>query len=149
MKVATAKDISILVRHRRGMFEDIGPHTAKEYRVADSDYRRWALLKMRRRLLRCYIVANNKGMVAGSGAIWLREVQPAPGRHVKLMPYLLSMFTEPAFRRKGVATLIIREAERWARGEGYSQMTLHSSKKARRLYKALGWERTREMRIRL
>ena len=48
---------------------------------------------------------------------------------------------EPKFRRKRVATLVVKEAERWAWASGYHSMTLHASKEGRKVYKRLGWER--------
>ena len=47
--------------------------------------------------------------------------------------------------RKGVARLVVKEAERWARANGYPSMNLHTSKKGRKVYKRLGWERGWEM----
>jgi len=151
VKVATAKDIDVLVHQRHMMFDDMArqshrhPHTVEEYRLGDSSFRKWALQKIREKLLRCYLVVDRSGEVAGGGGVWLREVQPSPGHDVGLMPYLLSMFTEPKFRRKGVASLIVREAERWARSNGYPRMSLHASHKGRKVYTKLGWKRGWEM----
>jgi GNAT superfamily N-acetyltransferase len=145
VRVATTKDIDVLVRQRHMMFEDMRPRTAEEHLVGDRAYREWAVGKMKKGHLRCYLVTDKKGEVAGGCGIWLREVQPSPGHGSRLMPYLLSMFTEPKFRRKGVATLVVKEAERWARASGYPSMNLHASKKGRKVYKKLGWKRGWEM----
>jgi len=145
VRLATASDIDVLVRQRHLMFEDMRPRTEEEHRIGDAAYRKWALRKMRKGLLRCFIVTDGKGEVAGGGGVWLREVQPSPGHDARLMPYLLSMFTDPKFRRKGVATLVVREAERWARENGYSEMNLHASRKGRKVYAKLGWKRSWEM----
>jgi GNAT superfamily N-acetyltransferase len=64
-------------------------------------------------------------------------------------PYLFSMFTEPRFRRKGVASRILKEAIRWSRKNGYGRILLHASKKGRRLYGENGFTRTWEMRLEL
>jgi GNAT superfamily N-acetyltransferase len=149
VRVATMKDIDALVRQRHMMFEDMRPRTAEEHRVGDRAYKKWAVGKMKKGHLRCYLVTDEKGEVAGGGGIWLREVQPSPGHGARLMPYLLSMFTEPKFRRKGVATLVVKEAERWARASGYPSMSLHASRMGRRVYRRLGWERGWEMRTEL
>lgn len=143
--VATPKDIDILVRFRHEMFEDMGHRTAEEHRLNDVQFRRWAILKMKERKLRCFLVKAPDGESAGGGTVWLREVQPSPGRRAGVMPYLMSMYTEPKFRRKGVATLVVREAERWARDRGYPLMNLHASRKGRKVYAKLGWKRTWEM----
>jgi len=149
VRVATAKDIDLLVEMRHKMFEDMRPRTAEEHRIGDRAYRKWALQKMRDGRLRCYIVNDGKGAPAGGGGVWLREVQPSPGHDARLMPYLLSMFTEREFRRKGVATLVVKEAERWARAGGYPVMNLHPSKEGRKVYAKLGWKRSWEMYMEL
>jgi len=145
IRAATPKDIDVLVHNRHMMFEDMRPRTVEEHRVGDTSYRKWALEKMKKRHLRAFIVTDGRGEVAGSGGLWLREVQPSPGRPARLSPYLLSMYTDPKFRRRGVATMIVREAERWARENGYTEINLHASRQGRKVYPKLGWKRSWEM----
>jgi GNAT superfamily N-acetyltransferase len=85
--------------------------------------------------------------VAG-GAIWLRETPPRLNFRGGKIPYLLSFYTEPGYRERGLATLIVKEAMKWARARGYPWMTLHASPAGRRVYEKLGWEGTTEMRYR-
>ena len=59
---------------------------------------------------------------------------------------LLGMFTEPAWRGKGIARRIVQAAMRWSRERGYPRITLHASKMGRPVYEKLGFERTWEMR---
>lgn len=145
VRAATEKDIDTLVHQRHMMFQDMRPRTAEEHRVQDRSYRSWALRKMRKGTLKCFLVTDPKGRVAGGGAVWLREVQPSPGRPARFSPYLMSVYTEPDFRRKGVATIVVKKAEKWARSNGYSEMNLHASKQGRKVYPTLGWKRTWEM----
>ena len=65
------------------------------------------------------------------------------------VPYLLSMFTEPAHRGKGYASRIVREAVSWARMHGYDAVTLHASDYGESIYRREGFTRTVEMRLRL
>jgi len=147
VKIATDDDIEVLVRQRHMMFEDMRQRTTDEHKMGDRAYRKWALQKMKMGLMRCYLVKDGKGKVVGGGAIWLREVQPSAGYPARLVPYLMSMYTEPEFRRKGVATLVVHEAEKWARSQGYSEMNLHASRQGRKVYPKLGWKRGWEMYI--
>ncbi len=64
--------------------------------------------------------------------MWLQQVQPRPHRASMVQPYLLSMYTEPDFRRRGVASMVVKEAIEWCRKNKYSQ---------------LGFKRTWEMRL--
>lgn len=149
VREATTEDVDVLVRQRHMMMEDMRPRTEEEHLIGDTSYRKWALQKIRKRLLHCFIVTDRKGKVAGGGGVWLREVQPSAGHPAHLSPYLMSVYTEPKFRRKGVATLIVKAAEGWARGQGYARMNLHASRQGRKVYSALGWKRTWEMQTEL
>jgi GNAT superfamily N-acetyltransferase len=102
---------------------------------------------MREGLLRCYVVTDGEGAVAAGGAVWLREQQPGPGHGARLVPYLMSMYTEPKYRRLGLASVIVKEAVEWARKRGYRRFTLHASKQGRKVYRKLGWTRGWEMYV--
>ena len=145
VRMATAADVDALVHQRHMMFEDMRHPTPEDQKIGDDAYRRWAPAMIRRGLLRCYLVTGPNGEIAAGGCVWMREAQPGPGHGARRVPYLLSMYTEPKFRRQGCATMIVREAMRWAAREGCSRMTLHASKDGRKVYQKLGWRRTWEM----
>jgi GNAT superfamily N-acetyltransferase len=130
------------------MFEEMAIPTADELGVHDGSYRLWAKEMMKRRLLHGYIVETSDGKPAASGCVWLREMQPSPGHPHGMVPYVLSMYTRPEFRRKGLASMIIEEAMGWARKHGYYKIVLHASLTGRKVYSRLGWKRTWEMEFR-
>jgi GNAT superfamily N-acetyltransferase len=74
------------------------------------------------------------------------EQQPRPGLPARLEPYLLSMYTDPAYRGRGLASRIVRATMTWARRNGYRRMTLHAAPLGRGVYRKHGFERTWEMR---
>lgn len=92
------------------------------------------------------VVRGKEGRIIASGGIWFRPEQPRPGIPQLTVPYILSMYTEPAFRGQGQAGRIVREALRICRRAGYTRVTLHAARKARRLYTRFGFERAWEMR---
>ena len=65
------------------------------------------------------------------------------------MPLLLSVYTDPRFRRLGLASRCTKAAMDWCRAQGFPSMTLHASKKGRGVYQGLGWKRTWEMGVSL
>ena len=89
------------------------------------------------------------GRVAGSGCIWVREEQPRPTNLSLEVPYLMSMYTEKEFRRRGVARAIVKGALKWCRAHEYERVILHASKQGRPLYEGVGFEPSSEMRLRL
>jgi len=128
------------------MFEDMGVHDIEALDAADSAYRKWIKLALMKRVVVGWIVEVG-GEIAGSCCLWLQPALPNPEGETRLhRPYLFSMFTEPQFRRKGVASSIVRQAVEWCRKNGYPRLTLHASKKGRGLYAKYGFTRTWEMR---
>ncbi len=144
---ATIRDVETLVHQRRRMWEDMGAKDPRALGQADKVYRRWAEKGLRNRTLLGWVAENKEGIVVGGGCVWLQPIQPRPGHSMGTQPYLLSMFTEPGFRGKGVASRIVRAAIEWTRKNGHHSLRLHASKKGRGVYRNLGFKRTWEMRL--
>lgn len=144
---ATLRDLEHLVHQRRMMWRDIADHTEGELDAADRAYRPWARQRLRSERLVGWLAETAERRVVAGGCVWLRENQPRPGWDDVVMPYLLSMYTEPEYRGKGLATRIVREALRWAKDRGFQRMTLHAATAGRGMYERLGFARTWEMRF--
>ena len=144
---ATLRNVEDLVHQRRGMWWDMGIRDPTRLDDADRAYRRWVKPEIREGRYLGWIVETSDRMVIGGGCLWLRPTQPRPHKGAFVDPYLLSMFVEPRFRRKGVASLIIKHAVEWCRRNGYTRILLHANKKGRHLYRKLGFIRTWEMRL--
>lgn len=147
VRKATLKDLETLIHHRRAMWMDLGVKGEARHKLADRMYRRWAGTRIRNRQLVGWIVEGRDGEIAGSGCVWLQPVQPSPKKPGTLQPYLLSMYTEPRFRRLGVASMIVRASIDWSRKQGFPRLTLHASNMGRGVYEKLGFNRTWEMRL--
>lgn len=143
---ATLRDLDVLVLHRRKMWQDIGGRTKAQLDAADPVYRRWARSRIKSGSLAAWIVEVG-GVAVASGCVWVQEVQPRPGWRGRHQAYVLSVFTEPAHRGKGFATRITREAVRYARARGLDRIILHASDAGFGVYRRVGFERTREMRL--
>ncbi len=146
LRQATTRDLETLVQQRRGMWENMGVKDRKELARADNVYRRWAGKRLRDGTLRGWLMESRDGTTVGGGCLWLQAIQPRPGRSKEFQPYLLSMYTIPAYRGKGVASKIIREAVRWTKSNGYASLRLHASEMGRGVYRRLGFKRTWEMK---
>jgi len=146
---ATLRDLEVLVRHRRGMWEDISHFDTAQIAAGDRVYREWTRARLRSRRLIGFIVEDARGEAVASGCVWLMPRQPRPMWNGPTVPYLMSMYTERGHRGKGHATRIVKEALRWARSNGYDAMTLHASDYGEPIYRREGFRRTTEMRLRL
>ncbi len=144
---AVLKDLDLLVRQRRAMWMDLGVKDASLHNRADRAYRRWAKPRLESGKLIGWLVEDEEGTNAGSGCLWLQPVQPSPRRTGELQPYLLSMYTDPRFRRQGVASMIVNQAIAWCRKHGHERLTLHASEVGAKVYEQFGFKRGREMRL--
>lgn len=152
---ATPEDAPVIAWHRARMFQDMGelsPATFEELRkqteiwtepaLASGEYVGWLGLAKTR-----------PGVIAGGAGLQLRRVAPHPcrpprdgaiakGRHA----IVLNVFTEPEWRRCGLALLLMQELIRWVQTEQLDRLVLHASAEARPLYERLGFVMTNEMR---
>lgn len=61
--------------------------------------------------------------------------------------YLLNVYTEPDFRQRGLARVLVEAALHWCRASKIDFVTLHASEEGRSLYEKLGFKAGNEMRI--
>lgn len=147
IRLATVADMDLLVRHRRGMWEEIFDLPVAQLDAADRVYRRWAKRHMQTGRLVGWIVEDASGVALASGCVWLSPQQPRPTWPGLVAPYLMSMYTEPGHRGRGHATRIVRECVRWARRKGYPVVLLHASKLGDPIYRREGFRQSNEMRL--
>lgn len=147
ISIGTAEDEKVLLKHRLKMFEEIRPDKGSYRDDFASVTQEWVSHKLRDQNFVAFIARTRDGIIAGSGCILVKEDQPRPETTVTGAPYLLSMYTEPDFRKMGVATAIVKEAIYWSRKNGYDRIDLHASPIGRSVYERLGFRQTTEMRL--
>ena len=93
-------------------------------------------------------------IVAGAG-VQLRSVPPHPlvrpdgkidiasGRQASV----INVFTEPEWRRRGLAALLIQTIIDWSNEQQIDSLVLHASEQGHALYERLGFGVTNEMRF--
>lgn len=131
------------------MWEAIAGFAPQELDAADRRYRDWARSRVASGTLLGFIVETEASEPVASGCLWLMPIQPRPGWKSTTAPYLMSMYTEPSHREKGLATRIVRESLHWARAQGCDMMILHASRFGEKMYLREGFRWTLEMRRRL
>lgn len=147
IRPATIEDLPVLLRHRRGMLEDMGRYAAEQFDQHDRDYEAWARERLVNGELVGFIV-ESAGRVVASGCLWLKERQPVPGFRGGRVPYLMSVFTERDSRKQGHAAALTQSALEWAKARDYPLVALHASADGRSTYEKLGFQRTWEMQLR-
>jgi GNAT superfamily N-acetyltransferase len=139
--------LDLLVQHRLNMWREIHPELGAKVEESEDRTRNWIREKLSKGELIGFIAKTEDSRVAGSGCIWIREEQPRPTNPRQAQPYLMSMYTEREFRRKGVAKLIVKRALDWCRERDYERIILHASEQGKALYESFGFGPTTEMRL--
>jgi len=114
IQCSTLKDTELLVKHRLSMWRDIHPEPVASETRSEERTRDWIKEKLSSGKLVGFIAKTEERQVAGSGCIWIREQPPLPMSQFVEVPYLMSLYTEKEFRRKGVARLIVETAIAWS-----------------------------------
>src|SRR5271156_760730 len=103
LRPGEGSDAELLVGHRRAMFAAIGGFTEKDLAEADPVYRKWIRARLRSGRAEA-VMAESEGRILGSAVVWYRDDQPRPGSPALRAPYLMSVYVEPEFRGRGIAT---------------------------------------------
>jgi GNAT superfamily N-acetyltransferase len=144
LRRATEADLPTLVRHRDAMWAEMGRVAPGEADPTSQAYGDWLAARMARGALTAF-VAEEDGRVLASGGVWIQEVQPRPGHPLTKWGYILSVYTEPVARARGLAKAIVQACIDRAREVGCTRATLHASDAGRPLYEEFGFEPTAEM----
>lgn len=148
LRAATLADVDALVRHRRLMWQDIGGYTPQQLDEADPVYRTWLRARLQAGDLAGFLV-EDAGRPVASGLVWVQVIQPRPTRPECTQPYILSMYTDPAYRGRQVAKRVVAALVAWCEERGFPRVALHASPMGRDIYAKLGFERTWEMKAEL
>lgn len=154
IRLATIADAETIASHRARMFRDMGQLTEEAFQVLRLKSRERIEQDMRAGSYVSWLAslagAPNQ-LIAGAG-IQLRRVPPHPtanpaeiadGRH----GVIVNVFTEPEWRRRGLAAFLLRQIIDWARVQKLDRLLLHASKEGRSLYERLGFVATNEMKF--
>ena len=148
---ATAADAALLADHRVGMFRDMGsiqPQREDSLRRASVSYFTTAIPSGE------YVgwlasPADGDAPIAGAG-VQLRSLLPRPdtagdGLLLGREGLVLNVYTDPAWRGRGVARHLMDVIVAWAKEAGVVRLVLAASPAGRPLYEKMGFVTTREM----
>ena len=129
------------------MFDSIDPLTTDQGDLLEAAIIRYIAQAMPAGTFRAWVV-EHQGMVVAGGGLQLRTLMPRPG-YVYGEPegLIVSMWTEPEHRRRGLGRQIVDAILAWGRGHGVTRFTLHASDEGRPLYELYGFKATNEMRL--
>ncbi len=137
-------DLELVCRHREEMFRDAG-RSEDVLLPMTEHFRIWVKPRLLDGSYFGYAMVDGGATVAGVG-LMLIDWPPHPSHPTQdKRGYVLNLFVEPAYRKRGLARELMRlaEAEFARRGVGYA--ILHATAKGRPLYQDEGWASTTEM----
>jgi len=156
IRQATVADASLIGDHRARMFRDMElvPDDLLDSYRALCETRLREMLQSREYLGWLASPPGQPDKIVSGAGVQLRRVLPHPageppeitiaeGRHA----IIINVFTEPEWRRRGLAALLLRQIIAWARTERLDRLVLHASDEGRSVYERLGFIQTNEMRF--
>ena len=149
IRSASLDDLPHILRHRRAMYFEMGcrdDDALDRMEAASERFFREAIPKG----TYCeWLAETPDGRVAGGGGIVIVEWPGSFGNPTTRRGWILNVYTEPEFRRQGVAQQIMEAILTWCRSEGFVFVALHASEFGKPLYERMGFTPTNEMRLRL
>jgi GNAT superfamily N-acetyltransferase len=128
------------------MFADMGDGSEADLDAMVASARPFVEAALRDGSYRAWLIEVDGNVVAGGG-VAIVPYQPTPLDAAPQRAYILNMYTEPAYRRQGMARRILEAIVLWCREQGLKAILLHASDAGRPLYKQMGFEPTNEMRL--
>jgi GNAT superfamily N-acetyltransferase len=138
VRPATLDDADALVRHRVGMFTDMG--YALDAPAHESAYRAWLAGTMPAGTFRAWVVEDAGRTIVGGGGLTVIPWPPGPQHPGGRVAFVYNVYTEPAHRRRGVARLIMNAIHDWCRQAGIGSIALNASGFGQPVYEAMGYQ---------
>jgi ribosomal protein S18 acetylase RimI-like enzyme len=142
---ATTDDVARITAHRRLMFlEEIPGDLSKldeslllfapwlHERIASGEY--------------IGLMAMDGETLAASAGLWKMPFPPGPLSQIEARAYILNVYTDPAYRRRGLARRLVSSLLEEARALNLNVVELHASNAGRPVYEGLGFQGTNQMR---
>jgi len=148
IRLARPDEISTVLYHRRQMFIEMGD---RDVRALDEMERASHAIFGEALRNGTYLgwFVEAEGRIVSGGGVLLVPFQPSPSQPRPTRPLIVNVYTEPPYRRRGLARRLMEEMVAWCRAQGYAGVSLHAANEARALYESMGFTPTNEMRLRL
>jgi GNAT superfamily N-acetyltransferase len=147
IREAGQHDLETILHHRRSMFRDMGEGTVEELDRMVEVARPWLKKALADVSYRHWLAMDGSGRVAGGGGVLLSPWPANPHDPCVERAVILNVYTEPEFRRQGVARQVMQAILDWVKARGLRGVNLHASSEGHDLYEELGFAHTNEMRL--
>jgi len=145
---ARLADAALIASHRRAMFASMGGFDESILDAVRHASEPWTARLMEEGKYLGWITAYEGGPIASAGMLILdwppHPLDPTGGARA----YLLNVFVEPEYRRRGLARALLDICVAEARRRNIRVVSLHASREGAPLYEQLGFRPSNEMLLR-
>jgi GNAT superfamily N-acetyltransferase len=99
---ATAADLKLIIRHRTEMFRDMG-HSEEELAAMAVSGEPYFAAGLSSGNYQGWFFEDGSGRVVAGGGVTLIEYHPGPRDPTPRRPWIVNVYTEPDYRRRGLA----------------------------------------------
>jgi len=143
---ATVADAGLITRHRKAMFADIHEAPDAILDAMSRSFKPWVTRMLAAEKYIGWITSDGDLPVASAGLLvldWAPHFLDPEGEH---RGYILNIFVEPAYRKRGLARELVKLCMAESRNRGMGVVALHASAAGRPMYEKLGFESSNEMK---
>ncbi len=147
---ATLQDAEILTQQRRAIAAATGTTDVCILDTIASNFSSWVREKLARDEYLGWLAVDGSGddeyVIAGAG-LWLMD-WPLSARNLSgKNPYIMNVYTHPAYRRLGLGRELVAIMVDYCRENSFPFATLHTTQSGRPLYETMGFHETCEMQL--
>lgn len=146
IREAAHNEASIIVTHRRRMFEAMKSGSPEQLDQLDAAFLPWVSERLANGRYHGFFAVAEDGRVVGGVGLWLVDWPPGPYDQKPFRGYIMDLYIDDAFRSHGLGRRLMRRAMDWAYSNNIHILMLHASDQGRPLYESLGFTPTNEMR---
>jgi GNAT superfamily N-acetyltransferase len=145
IRTATLADAALITAHRRAMFASMPNPNDEVLEAMSRAFEPWVRERIGDGRYLGWIAEENL-RVAGSAGLLIVDWPPHPFHpDAHQRGYLLNVFVEPEFRKRGLAHELVQKCLAEAHARSIRVVTLHSSDAGRPVYEKFGFHATSEM----
>lgn len=149
LRRASMADAPTIAHHRRAMFRDMGYEDAAALDSMMAKFLPWLETKMRAGDYLAWLAVTAADRVVAGAGLWLMDWPPHMVGSSAQRGNIVNVYTEPDFRRRGLARRLMGEPLTWCKANGIDFVILHASPEGRGLYESLGFRASNEMRMKV
>jgi ribosomal protein S18 acetylase RimI-like enzyme len=147
IRLAAEADATLISKHRIAMFRAMEIETDEALTESVNNFASWVVPRLADGRYLGWI-AFDGDRSAGSAGLLIIDWPPVPlDPSGEYRGYILNVYVEPEYRRRGLARELIGHCLAEALRRGIGVISLHASEDGRALYESLGFKPANEMRL--